>query len=299
MSEFVKYQHLERIGTDETEGILDGIVHVFYKIDGTNGSMWWCPENACIRYGSRNRELTYESDNAGFMNETSKDPKYYEFFCRYPNLRLYGEWLVPHSLKTYRDNAWRQFYIFDVYDNTTETILTYEEYKQYLDEFDLNYIPPIMIIKKPTLENLYDALDKCGTFLVEDGKGLGEGLVVKNYNYCNKYGRQTWAKLITNEFKEKHHKEMGAPLVNGSKLVEESIVDNYVTPDFVLKEQAKIINELGDWKSQYIPRLLGVVFYELIKEELWNILKEFNQPRIDFRLLNKLSINKIKEVIKV
>ena len=39
MTEFVKYQHVERLGTDETEGILDGIVYVFYKIDGTNGSV--------------------------------------------------------------------------------------------------------------------------------------------------------------------------------------------------------------------------------------------------------------------
>ena len=31
-----------------------------------------------------------------------------------PGCRFFGEWLVPHSLKTYREDAWRDFYIFDV-----------------------------------------------------------------------------------------------------------------------------------------------------------------------------------------
>ena len=61
---FKKYQHIERLGTDETEGILDGLVYVFPKIDGTNGSIWWEPtcmskttkNHGCIRFGSRNRE---------------------------------------------------------------------------------------------------------------------------------------------------------------------------------------------------------------------------------------------------
>ena len=32
---FTKYQHVERLGTTETDGILDGDVLVFPKIDGT------------------------------------------------------------------------------------------------------------------------------------------------------------------------------------------------------------------------------------------------------------------------
>lgn len=35
---FIKYQHLERLGNQETNGILDGEVYVFPKIDGTNAS---------------------------------------------------------------------------------------------------------------------------------------------------------------------------------------------------------------------------------------------------------------------
>ena len=32
---YKSYQHIEKIGTAETEGILNGEVHLFYKIDGS------------------------------------------------------------------------------------------------------------------------------------------------------------------------------------------------------------------------------------------------------------------------
>ena len=33
---FVRYQHVERIDADETEGLLDGVCHIFPKMDGSN-----------------------------------------------------------------------------------------------------------------------------------------------------------------------------------------------------------------------------------------------------------------------
>jgi hypothetical protein len=297
---FKKYMHLERFGTSETEGLLDGEVYIFPKIDGTNASIWANRKLTGIQlgFGSRNRELAIDNDNAGFMNAMVEHEGVREFFKEFPNLRLYGEWLVPHSLKTYREDSWRRFYVFDVLHEQTDEYLSYEEYKPLLDAYEIDYIPPLMIMKNPDEEMLFKALDKCGTFLVQDGQGLGEGIVIKNYDWVgNKYGRVTWGKIITNEFKEKHHKEMGAPIVTGSKIVEAEIIDSYVTEAFVLKEQAKIVNEMGEWNPKLIPRLLGTVYYELVREEIWNILKEHKNPKINFSLLNKLTLNKTKKVI--
>lgn len=287
---FVKYQHLERFGTQETDGILDGTVHIFPKLDGTNASIWW---DDGLHFGSRNRELTPESDNAGFMNTMVKT-SINDFFEVFPNRRLYGEWLVPHTLKTYDARAWRRFYVFDVMIN--DKYLHYDEYSHILSEFGIDYIPPICTMERATPDMLLEASQKA-SFLIEDGKGNGEGIVIKNYDYKNKYGRQTWAKVITNEFKSEHHKVMGAPLVLGTKMVEDEIVEEFVTESFVLKEKAKIENEKGEWNSKMIPMLLGVVFYELIREETWNIMKKHKNPKIDFGLLNKLTIMKTKKVI--
>ena len=84
-------------------------------------------------------------------------------------------------------------------------------------------------------------------FLIKDGAGVGEGLVIKNYSYQNKFGRVIWAKLITNAFKEKHHQVMGAPEMNTQIQVEQAIVDEYVTEAFVEKEFNKIVVANNEW----------------------------------------------------
>lgn len=292
--DFLKYQHIERWGTDEVVGIENGTCYIFPKLDGTNASLWM--DNGVLRGGSRRREVSFENDNADFFNTVCNDERYINYFNKYPNHRLFGEWLVPHSLKTYRDDAWRKFYVFDVVigDEDSHQYLHYEDYKEGLDEFNIDYIPPIAIITNPSEENIYRCLEKTGQFLIKDGEGNGEGIVIKNYYFVNKYGRTTWAKIVTNEFKEVHHKTMGAPiLINES--VEDKIVEKYCTKSFIEKEHSKIVNAEGRWISQYIPRLLSTVYHELINEEMWNIIKEFKNPTIDFKRLNMLIIQSIKK----
>ena len=167
-----------------------------------------------------------------------------------------------------------------------------------LDKHNLSYIPPLAILKNANYESLVKLLDKTGQFLVEDGKGNGEGIVIKNYSYINKYGRQTWAKIVANEFKEIHAKEMGASIVNSTEMIEEKIVNKFCTETFIEKEYSKIVTEKEGWKSQYIPMLLGRVFSEFVKEETWNFVKSFKNPKINFKTLNALVIQKVKETKK-
>lgn len=294
--EFRKYQHIERFGTTEVEGIEIGTCYVFPKIDGTNSSVWLNDGVVCA--GSRNRQLTLDKDNAGFYAAISKDERIKSYLEKHPTHRLFGEWLVPHSLKTYRDDAWRKFYIFDVcVDADNETgleYLPYEIYQPLISEFDLDYLAPLKVIKNGRLDDFIQCCHE-NNFLIKDGGGVGEGVVIKNYDFYNKYKRQTWAKIVTSEFREKHHKEMGAP-VKENRLVEDDIVDAFVTEAFVEKEYAKIVNENDGWTSKLIPQLLSRVFHELICEEMWNILKKFKNPVIDFKALNTLTIAQVKTV---
>lgn len=294
--QFKKYMHIERLGTDEVEDIEFGECYVFYKIDGTNGSVWLDDEGN-IKAGSRTRELTLEKDNAGFYAYVLENEKIKAYLKEHPNHRLYGEWLVPHSLKTYRKDAWRKFYIFDVSLETEghDELLPYEVYKAMLDKFELDYIPPLAILKNASDDSFIKLLEKTGQFLVEDGKGNGEGIVIKNYSFINKYGRQTWAKIVANEFKEVHAKTMGASIVTSTQLVEEKIVDKFCTETFIDKEYCKIVNEMQGWKSQYIPMLLSRVYSEFIKEESWNFVKYFKNPKINYKTLQALVTQKIKE----
>lgn len=292
---FIKYQHLERYGNTEVEGIEVGTVYVFPKIDGTNGSVW-VDENGAQCCGSRNRELAIDNDNAGFMNAMVQDEAVKRYVFANPSHILYGEWLVPHTLKTYSDDAWRRFYVFDVFDRSKERLLSYDEYSGAAIAAGLNVIPPIAIIKNGDITHFTECLAKAN-YLVKDGAGQGEGVVLKNYDYKNRYGRQTWAKIVSNEFKAKHHLEMGAPVV-GCEIVEEKIVAKYVTQALVDKVHAKIVNEMDGWSSKYIPRLLHTVYYDLVTEETWNFVKEFKSPKIDFKVLSHYTTARIKELRK-
>ena len=293
--EFKKYQHIERFGTDEVDGIELGDCYVFPKIDGTNASLWW---GNALEAGSRNRKLELDNDNAGFYNWACSNDGIKEYLLKYPTHRLYGEWLVPHSLRTYRADAWRRFYVFDVCvdkDDESSEYIPYEIYKPMLEEFGIDFIPPLAKIKNANYESLIKILE-LNTFLIQDGKGKGEGVVIKNYDFYNKHKRQTWAKIVTSEFKEKHVKAMGCPNVNAEVMIEEKIVNDFLTEAFVEKEYAKIVTENEGWQSKYIPMLLGRVFSELVREESWNIVKKYKYPKINFKTLNVLVINRVKQV---
>lgn len=287
--EFKKYQHVERFGTIETAGIENGMCYVFPKIDGTNASLWW---NDGLKAGSRNRELSLNYDNAGFMAWAINEPSFRDLFREHHQLRLYGEWLVPHTLKTYRECAWRNFYVFDVMSG--DEYLHYDDYSKILSAHRIEYIPPICKVENPTYERLIAQLEK-NDYLIEDGKGAGEGIVIKNYDYRNKFGRIVWAKIVANEFKAKHRKKDVAE-IKEAKIIEQEIAEKFITKSLVEKEFAKINAEAG-WSSKFIPRLLNTVFYCLVKEESWNFIKEFKNPTIDFKRLSFFTNNRIKELM--
>ena len=119
---FLRYPHLCKFGNKEVESIEFGITHVFPKLDGTNASVWisfpqeGVEDDIKLQFGSRNRyisdtlathDITSASDNQGFARSFYTDKQrhknHYEYLIKNPTHILYGEWLVPHTIKTYRD----------------------------------------------------------------------------------------------------------------------------------------------------------------------------------------------------
>jgi hypothetical protein len=246
--------------------------------------------------------LTEDKDNAGFRNYVFSNENIIKC-VRETGLRLYGEWLVPHSLKTYRDNAWRHFYIFDVMEELedgSERYLPYEEYRIIMDRYGLDYILPLCSIRNATYDSYINQLEK-NVFLIQDGKGYGEGVVIKNYDYKNKFGHIKWAKIVTSEFKEKHAHEMGhtdKPIL-GKSMVEETIINKYVTSALCEKVKAKIIEDNKEWNSKYIPMLLNMVYYDLVNEDCWHFIKENKFPTVNFKTLQSLCYSKTKTLLNI
>src|SRR5258706_6774167 len=176
---FKPYMHIEKLGTDEVEGIELGTTFVFPKVDGTNASVW-LDSMGVVQCGSRNRQISLDSDNAGFRAWVDTQPNIQAYLQAHPNHRLHGEWLVPHTIKHYRQDAWRRFWIFDVSVDIgveEEVYLSYDAYFEDLEKHGLDYILPMFRMENATYEYLFGALDR-NKFLI-DSDALGEGIVIK------------------------------------------------------------------------------------------------------------------------
>lgn len=300
--QYRKYMYVEKLGTSDTEGLLNGTCYLSYKLDGTNAVVW-LKEDGTLGFGSRRRELIVGEDNAGFMQlMLSKDyvDEYNDLFTyltKYPTRIIYGEWLVRHTLRTYKEDAWKSLYVFDIYDTMTEKYINYDDYSKELEANfkHINYVPIIIKLINPTEEELKSYLEKTGDYLVTEG--LGEGLVIKNYDFVNRFGRTVWAKVLNEDFKQIKNKPKQAQIITASEMEKEII--KFMTNEHVLKEKAKIEEHYGSWSSKNIFELLNRVFLEFWRDNWEIILKKFRNPIINFATLKKLSDERVKEVLKL
>lgn len=289
---FKKYIHVERLGNSEVENIHLGICYIYPKLDGANGSIWF--EDGEIKCASRNNVLSEDKDNAGFYKyvQTHKE-NLLKYFTMCPEDILYGEWLVPHNIKHYKEDAWRKFYVFDVFNKTENKFL-----RPLIWELLIKKIAQLPVVEihtclpNPTIEQLDEARKTC-KFLIEE-EGYSEGIVIKNYDFVNKYGRTAWAKVIHEDFS---HKKEKLKRLRNAEDVENKITIEYCTKEFVLKELAKIELETGGWDRKLIPRVISTVVSTLIKEEMWDIIKKYKNPTVDFSILFKCLRDQIIKVL--
>lgn len=292
MNHFMKYMHVERIDKDNLEvmGLLDGDVYVQPKIDGTNTSVWYA--DGVLHFGKRSQEMGDGDDNRGVKEKYLKDERYINLLKEHPNWTLYGEWLVPHTIKTYSATAWKILYIFDVAecddDGNFKRWIPYDEYSPVLNGYNIEHIPVIATLTNATIDELKEIASTVN-FCME-GDSVGEGIVVKRYDYVNPYGRTVWGKIVNSEFKVKSRS-----ICKGDEnIIEQKIVDDMLTPEFILKEIAKIKEEELPY-NKMIPKAIGVIPYVFISEEIMTIIKKYKKPIIDFNKLYKLIQQRVKE----
>lgn len=303
---FKPYQHVQRMGVDEVDGILDGNVVIQPKIDGTNASIW-LDENGTLGFGNRRRKLTLEKDNAGFMTFFTSEmaqgdaAKLQEYLEDNPDYTIYGEWLVQHVVH-YKDNVYHQLFIFDVYDNANERYLNIEEYQDDLQELGMSYVVVIPAIYKGKATNeMIVKLAKDNHYLLEKDQ-VGEGVVVKRYDFVNRYGRTTWGKYVLADFKKrKHDGHDHYQDVDGIGNSYAEPIAKFITPAFVEKEFIKFKERLDHpFSGKDIPALLGTVYHEFVSEETWHFLKELGKsPVVNFGTVQRESYKQIKRCLPV
>lgn len=292
--QYKSYQHIEKLGNKEVEGILKGKCSIQPKIDGTNGVVW-LGDDGIIHAGSRNRDLSLDNDNAGFYNTVIKDDNIRKYLLDHKDHYLYGEWLVPHTIRYYHPESWKHFYVFDIF-SYDRGYIPYDEYSKELDKYGIGYIPEIISIDNPSMEDLTKYLKETKYLIPEDK--MSEGIIIKNYEYRNQYGRCTYAKIVAEEFfntksilRMKNHEAK-------DKASEKDIVTTMLSEPLIRKEFSKLKLEYPDIKKQeLIGRTLNTIFHVFIHEELLDYIEK-KKPLINFYYLKKECDERIKEVLR-
>ncbi|WP_137743376.1 RNA ligase family protein [Robertmurraya siralis] len=263
-----KYQDIVRHGKSGTHLTIEGNPYIVIqeKLDGANASFKF--ENGELKCFSRNTELNKDNTLRGFTVWANQHFMSHEGLAE--NYIFFGEWLVRHKL-SYGENE-NQFYLFDIYDLVEDEYLPYSKVANAAEELGLNLVPVFY-------EGEFQSLEHIQSFVGKSKLGeIGEGVVVKNTDFKNKYGNQQFTKFVSDSFAEmaktKKHK------VNTQKDDLQEFVNATVNKARVSKIIHKLVDE-GLLKEDYAIEDMGTilkntgskVFDDVIKEELDELLK--------------------------
>lgn len=283
---FKAYPKIHRLGKEEVEDILIGKVSLQEKIDGANTSIWI--DDGLVKCGTRTRELPLDESFNGFQEAVRSNKKIKEWLLDHPQCRLYGEWLVKHTI-TYPDEAYKKIYLFDVYDEEKGDFANQDTVEKIAAELGLEY--PKMFVK-----DIYVKADEINQYV---GKSFvaanGEGVVVKNEGFRNKFGDSVYAKVVHEKFKEANAIVFGGNNKHSEAYNEMYIVNKYCTLGRVQKIMQKLQNVTEKrLDMEHTPQIAGTCYHDMITEDIWEIIKKIKV--IDFQRLQRLSYRKYIQI---
>ena len=307
----IKFLHVVRLNEIPDLLTTKGDKYVFPKLDGTNATVW-ADNEGVIHAGSRNRELSMDKDNAGFYKhvmESDTMGPICQFCLDNPFMVVCGEWLGGKAghIKSYLN---KEFYVFDIKlatigNSETEKhfgYLPYNSYSKALAKYGYQYIiPPLRVYRdgeNVTVEDIASVADENHFNLPDDI--IGEGVVVKNYNYLSRFGNYEEGKIVREEFKERKGQKSTNDIQKGSN-IEQAIVDDLVSASDIQKCINKVSDVLGEEFSKSNGKMVGMVmemaFSDLLSEEFNVIAKKYGKYPIVLKDVRKFTCDKVRSTI--
>lgn len=267
------FMDIKRLQEDFKLGFNKGdFIVIQEKIDGANCAVRYDPETDSIIAQSRKNILSIENNLRGFYEWTQTLNKENIKRILGNSIILFGEWLVPHSVK-YPEDKYNHAYFYDVYDTDTGMYLPQDKVEAIISELGLTYVPLFYVGE-------FVSWKECMKFVgrTELGGEYGEGIVVKNQTRLNDPDNRKpfYVKIVGEKFSEtKGHKikevdpEKIKNMEDNRKLAETIVTEARVT---------KLLNKFVDegilpenWGATDMPIIaknLGKAVYEdCIKEE--------------------------------
>lgn len=283
---FIKYPKIHRLGKEEVEGILDGFCSISEKIDGANTQIWVDEAEYWIRTGSRSKEIK-EGFN-GFIDYVQSNEGIKTLLKEYPHFHLYGEWLVKHSI-TYKETAYKKWYMFDIFNTVTGKWYDTEAVNSFADTYNIPRPKFFGLFENPDIDMLKSFVGK--SELGQDG----EGIVIKNRLFVDKFGDNQSAKIVTEKFKELNGVTFGGNNKHSDTYMEMWVVNKFMTLSRVEKIMHKLqptIDKRLD--MEHLPMVMGACYHDMITEEIWDIQKKAR--KLDLVALQRISYAKAKQI---
>lgn len=266
------------------------------KIDGSNVSFQYHSETDSIQCFSRNQILSAENTLRGYYEWVHKLDKELVKLVLGDKLRMFGEWLVKHTVK-YPEKRYNTVYCFDVFDTENKCWLPQNEVKSLADKLGLNYVPVFYEGKFTAWEDYNYLVGK-----TEMGGELGEGIVIEKQN--NLSDNVAYTKIVHEHFKGvwkkvRHHSKSSEEKREKKRL--EQLTETVVTPAKVEKILYKLVDEgilpenfyMKDMKMIY-KTLPSAIYHDCVKEvpEVVNQIENFG------KFSNSICIRLAKKILK-
>lgn len=282
---FIKsYTKIKRAGHERTERAFDrGELILKEKLDGCN-FRFSVNENGEFVFGSKNviytidGEPDYEENVDGRFTDAIEyirekcNPEEFD-----QNKTYFGENMVKHSIDyEYDTNPPPQVIMFDVYDHEEEKYLDTEEAYELLDKHPLELAPIVDLFEDASEfdPSEYEIPDSN----YRDGKMEGVVIINTDKDEDHRSGFSTRAKVVTDEFAEKHKKATGANQSKEAIHGHEKIVSKYCTDGRIRKHIEKMRDAGREFGMELMANQDGVdglpvrVSADILEEEAAEIV---------------------------
>lgn len=299
MKKIKKYMSIVRYGKSGTQDIVKEGDHISIteKIDGANASFTLDNGNSLgVSCYSRNKQLDELDRLRGFYDWINNNIIPIKEKLN-PNYRYIGEWLCSHKIQ-YKQDAYYNFYLFSIWDEETE---------QYLHDSVIKNEAMRLGLKTPQYfyEGEYISFEHLMSFVGKSDLTLepntGEGIVVKNVNYTDRFGKQVFVKLVSERFAEVQKQKLPKNPNKDNAFI--TSVKSVLTKARVEKLLYKLLDEqliaedysIGDMGN--ILKLLNNRVIEDITKEEFEIIENIEDSTLK-RIIGKSLPTVLKEILK-
>lgn len=277
--------------------VLDKFKHrglvVQEKLDGSNAS--FTMEDGKLVCFSRRKKLNENETLNGFYNwaHENVDEKVLPILLN--GFIIFGEWLVKHKIQ-YKEECYKQFYVFDVYDKRKQVYLPPESVMIIAEDLNLKHVEYLMVMPPSNqLSNIQpqDIQDLVGKSDMTVKPNTGEGIVVKYLDGKSEY--EDYYKIVSNEFKEFNRQKMKTEVKNN-----DSVADYAITRPRMEKMIFRAIEEERLSEDNIELESFGLIMKEVGQDFVDDIMEEEkdNMLKIIEKQIKKKMPHILREILQ-